>query len=101
MSESLLAAQVTSGALADPDPAATPLGTAGGTASMAMAPSSDSEPGAPGRGRVSVAVFPAWSRMVPPARASALVPVTSRAGVRSPDATVYENVRLGVPDPLR
>ena len=100
MSASLLAAQLMSGALAAPEPAVTPVGTAGSTASMATMASSDSEPTAPGTGMVIAATLPEPSLMLPPASERDAVPVVSSAGVRSPVLTVYENARLAVPDPL-
>ena len=42
----------------------------------------------PGAGSVMAATFPTRSSMVPPASESAVVPVVSSAGVRSPLATV-------------
>ena len=89
-----------SGALAPPEPAAAPVGTAGNTASMSRIASADNEPLPPGTGVVMLATLPTMSLMVPPASDRAEVPVVSSAGVRSPSATVYENTRFAVPDPL-
>ncbi len=100
MSASLLAAHVMSGALAAPEPAARPVGTAGSTASMTRIAFADNEPLPPGTGVVMLATLPTMSLMAPPASDRAEVPVVSSAGVRSPGATVYENTRFAVPEPL-
>ena len=73
--------------------------TVGDVVSITMALFAPSEPAPPGVGNVSVALFAAVSRMLPPFRASDAVDVASRSLEFSPEATVYEKVSVVPPDP--
>jgi hypothetical protein len=75
------------------------VGTFGARVSTTSALFAPSEPAVPGAIRVSEALLPAASLMVPPASARAEVEAISRSLELSPACTVYRKVRVVVPEP--
>ena len=73
--------------------------TPGGAVSSSMPDVPASESAEPGAGSASRAALPASSAIAPPSRDSADSPSYPRRSVASPSETLYENSRLGVPEP--
>ena len=77
------------------------VGADGATESTTIALFAPSDPAAPGAGTVNVALLPATSFIDPPLTAKAEADCSSRSADMSPACTVYRNVTVLVPEPLR